>query len=423
MLPLIKKQYPNLKPFTSKTLQEAIKDLDFGKYDGIIAQTRAIDFELDRAQTWDKYIHCALPIQYEFQIALHSDLKLLHSILQKTLNNITLNQENRFISRWVSNHKESIIKTWQIALLLCALSLALIFLIFKYRLVSSKNQKLATNYKLATAHLKAVVEALDGGSWVWDIDKNVNIVNERYASMLGYKKDEIPTTFDGFMSLVAPEDTALMLASLKRHIDKIEPFFSVYVKLRHKDGTYRDIHAFGTVLAWHKDGSPKILGGCHLLPQANRQSSSEMPIDKTTGILTHHHYRAFIPLYFKQARLEFSGVMLVLFRLSFQNENMNLKQEALSRFGTALFEHLPAPSGLCFYMGEEIFSSFFWCDDPNEAQIIAQKLYEQLETTLTSFSSEIFLHKGTAFMIPGSNVDEAELYQNAYINLAQRSSN
>ena len=419
--PIIEKKYPKMRLFEADSFEKALDALNLDHHDGIIAEARLIEYHLSLNKMWGSYSNYILPISYEIQIGSHRDLPHLYSAMQKIINNLTNEQKNDFISKWTAVRIQPIVKKWHLIILVGILAIILLFLMMKYRLLSFQLNKLHIQNRLTATHLETLTDALNGGSWVWHIAENKSIINSRYATMLGYEKDEIPPTFDGVMGLIAPEDTALMLSALKRHIDKVEPFFSVYIKLRHKDGSYRLVHTFGGVLAYSEDGSPKTLGGCNMIVREETPTNtSEFPVDNITGILTHHHYRAFVPLYFKQARQEYSGVMLILFRLVFQDDDEALRQEALNRFSIALFERLPAPSGLCFYMGEGVFSSFFWNDDPNEAQIIAQDLHTNLETIIISFSSTVYLHSGTAFMLPGSNVDEANLYQNAYVNLAQK---
>jgi len=420
---IVENSYPSLNLLQSKVLPRAFEDLNSNQFDGFLAEARVIEHQLSSSKLHSAYSNYNLPISYELQIGSHRDLPYLHSVLQKTISSITDKQKVMFASQWIIMDEQPTIQVWHMLIICILLTIAFILFFAKHRLIYSKITKLNKEYNLAQTHLETVVDALNAGSWVWHISENKNIISNRYASMLGYQKSEIVPTFDGIMALVAPEDTTLLLSALKRHIDKIEPYFSVYIKLRHKDGNYRLIHSFGGILAYSEDGSPKTLGGCNMLVHEEAiVNNSELPVDKITGILTHHHYQAFVPLYFKQARNEYSGVMLLLFRLGFQENEEGLRQEALERFSVALFEHLPAPSGLCFYMGERVFSSFYWSDDPNEAQIIAQDLHAQLENIMTSFSASIYLHSGTAFMIPGSKVDESNLYQNAYVNLAQKDS-
>ena len=404
---LLKETYPELTLLKSTNLPKVLDDLDLQLFDGFIGEKRFIDYHMHSSKNGMNYISRTLPIHYKIQIAIHVDLPHLHSAIQKTLNNLTTEQISGLTSPWLKATNQPIIKIWHLLIIITILILLVAFLTTKYRLVHSKISKLQKENQLSSAQLETITDAISAGLWIWHIAENQTIINSRYATMLGYEKEEIPPTFDGFINLIAPEDTTLMLSALKRHIDKVDPFFSVYIKLRHKDGSYRLIHSFGGVVAHRDDGSPQTLGGCHLLTNKEAPSTSEVFIDNIAGILTHNHYRAFVPLYFKRARQEFSGVMLVLFRLGFSEEAINPKEEALERFGTALFEHLPAPSGLCFYMGEGIFSSFYWNDDPSHAQIIAQELHTRLETVITSFSSSIYLHIGTAFMLLGSNVNEA----------------
>ena len=108
--------------------------------------------------------------------------------------------------------------------------------------------------------------ALTGGTLgLWDLDFTTgrNLVDERWAKMLGYALDEIEPTLEFFESLVHPDDRAKVDAALRQHVRGETDVMSVDIRMRAKGGAWRWIRDKGKVMEWTDDGEPKRAVGTH----------------------------------------------------------------------------------------------------------------------------------------------------------------
>lgn len=83
------------------------------------------------------------------------------------------------------------------------------------------------------------------GLWDWNLKTNEVFYSPRWMSMLGYAPGELPGHIDTWVALLHPEDAlnarAQMQNFLRAYLDKYEVEF----RLRHKDGSYRNIQSRG----------------------------------------------------------------------------------------------------------------------------------------------------------------------------------
>jgi len=108
--------------------------------------------------------------------------------------------------------------------------------------------------------------ALTGGTLgLWDLDFTTgrNLVDERWAEMLGYALDEIEPTLEFFESLVHPDDRHKPYDALERHTRGETDVMSVDIRMRAKGGAWRWIRDKGKVMEWTDDGEPKRAVGTH----------------------------------------------------------------------------------------------------------------------------------------------------------------
>ena len=109
--------------------------------------------------------------------------------------------------------------------------------------------------------------ALIGGNLgMWDLNFNEgrNVVNERWAAMLGYTLDEVGDSQSFFESHVHPDDLERAEAEMARHARGEIPYVDLEIRMRHKDGSWRWILDRGKIVEWNDDGSPRRAVGTHM---------------------------------------------------------------------------------------------------------------------------------------------------------------
>ena len=110
---------------------------------------------------------------------------------------------------------------------------------------------------------ETAVTGADVGVWDWDLKTNHVYFSPRWKSQLGYAPDEIGDAFDEWESRIHPEDRARALSAVDGYVKGTTSQYRLEHRLRHKDGSYRWIAAFG---AGFKDAGGKLvrMSGFHL---------------------------------------------------------------------------------------------------------------------------------------------------------------
>ncbi len=100
----------------------------------------------------------------------------------------------------------------------------------------------------------AIEGSLDG-LWDWNLRTDEAYHSDRFATMLGYKPDELPYTSTAWSDLLHPDDKEAALQSVEEYLArKVDKYESVF-RMRAKDGTYRWIIGRGKAL-FDDNGTP-----------------------------------------------------------------------------------------------------------------------------------------------------------------------
>jgi PAS domain S-box-containing protein len=106
------------------------------------------------------------------------------------------------------------------------------------------------------------VEGANDGIWDRDFATDRTYYSPRWKSMLGYKDHEILNDREEWLSRIHPEDSEMVKRHLSDYLAGRVPAYQVEYRLRHKDGSYRWIHAKGACLR-DDQGRPYRMAGSH----------------------------------------------------------------------------------------------------------------------------------------------------------------
>lgn len=110
-----------------------------------------------------------------------------------------------------------------------------------------------------------IIKAMNAGTWIWNIQTNETVYNERWAELIGYTLDELkPISLKTWCDHVHPDDLVQSDLMLKKLFDKEEQYYSIEVRLRHKDGHWVWVLDSGQIFEWTSDGKPLIAIGTHI---------------------------------------------------------------------------------------------------------------------------------------------------------------
>ena len=111
--------------------------------------------------------------------------------------------------------------------------------------------------------LRLVLDGSEDGFWDWDLQTGRVERSERWASMLGYRLDEIPPTLEGGTALVHPDDLPKYEAWQARLNGRSTERYEIEYRMKSKSGEWRWVLDRGKVGARAADGRPLRMSGTH----------------------------------------------------------------------------------------------------------------------------------------------------------------
>ncbi|MDC6636600.1 PAS domain-containing protein, partial [Leclercia adecarboxylata] len=112
--------------------------------------------------------------------------------------------------------------------------------------------------------LEMIIEGTAAGTWDWNIPGGQMRVNERWAEIVGYTREELaPITPDTFFRLVHPDDLAQSNALLSAHLEGRSPHYDSLCRMRHKQGHWIWVQDRGRVYERDAQGRPLWMAGAH----------------------------------------------------------------------------------------------------------------------------------------------------------------
>ncbi|WP_103333024.1 PAS domain S-box protein [Pseudotabrizicola formosa] len=139
--------------------------------------------------------------------------------------------------------------------------------------------------------LSQVIEGSQAGTWESDFVTGENVINERWAEMLGWTcADLTPTNVTSWQALLHPDDVEPTLARITRvRQGKTDRFDHVF-RLRHRAGHWVWVQSCGQVSARDEYGVPKRMAGVHFDVSALKAAEKRLEqIIEGAEVGTWHH--------------------------------------------------------------------------------------------------------------------------------------
>lgn len=125
------------------------------------------------------------------------------------------------------------------------------------------------------------IKSIDAGIWDWNISDGNEWWSDNFYELLGYKPQEIPSTFDTFIEeLVHPEDRSKVQFAVKQHIEKNRKY-RVQIRMKLKSGYYRWFESLGQA-SWDEEGNAIRMVGSILDIEEKKQFEAQILNDEQT---------------------------------------------------------------------------------------------------------------------------------------------
>jgi PAS domain S-box-containing protein len=99
------------------------------------------------------------------------------------------------------------------------------------------------------------------GLWDWNLKNDQIFLSDRWKTMLGYRPDELTDSIETWFSLLHPDDAKNAMSQVQTFLKTCLDKYEIEYRLRHKDGTYRNILSRGVLS--RENGEPVRAVGTH----------------------------------------------------------------------------------------------------------------------------------------------------------------
>lgn len=107
------------------------------------------------------------------------------------------------------------------------------------------------------------VEGPGDGIWDWNMLSGAMPLSGNYEGMLGYAHGELEPSIEAWVQSVHPDDLARVQQTLQDYLAGKSPAYTVELRLRCKDDSYKWVLCRGTVVARNEAGEPVRMIGIH----------------------------------------------------------------------------------------------------------------------------------------------------------------
>lgn len=119
--------------------------------------------------------------------------------------------------------------------------------------------------KHESERLENILSGTNVGTWELEVQTGALEINERWAEMLGYTRQELlPVSISSWERMLHPDDAERAKEMLQRHFRGELPFYELEIRMRHRDGHWVWVVTRGKVSARTADGRPEWMHGMHL---------------------------------------------------------------------------------------------------------------------------------------------------------------
>lgn len=134
-----------------------------------------------------------------------------------------------------------------------------------------------TERRRTEERLRTILEASAVGTWQLDFITGSTKIDEQYAAMLGYRREELqPWNAAKFASLVHPDDLPGIHTRVRQHYRDQTPAISHEFRMRHRSGEWLWILSRTRVQRWQSPGVPSLESGVHIDITAHKRREAAL---------------------------------------------------------------------------------------------------------------------------------------------------
>ncbi|MDX1283809.1 MAG: response regulator [Draconibacterium sp.] len=150
-------------------------------------------------------------------------------------------------------------------------------------LISATLARIASKELLTKEKIRAnnIIEGTNAGTWEMDVATGQVYINERWAEIFGYSKEELyPITRKTWEDTVHEDDLKVAKATIAKVFSQSIEYYDVEFRQRHKDGHWIWVNSRGNVVEWDKDNHPVRFAGTYVDITKRKKFEEELIVAK-----------------------------------------------------------------------------------------------------------------------------------------------
>lgn len=179
-------------------------------------------------------------------------------------------------------------------LVFAGITLILLLLLVIFISAFVRTRRLNRIIRQRTEKMENILEATGAGTWEWNAQTGEMSVNERWAKILGYTREELePISSNTWQTLTHEEDRLRLDKEMVGTLEGDSTYYDVNFRMRHKEGHWVWVNSYGKVVSRTPDGKADQLMGTHMDITEKKKKEAELEYtsyhDHLTGLFNRRY--------------------------------------------------------------------------------------------------------------------------------------
>lgn len=276
-----------------KTQPEMLRLLSSGQYDSALVAKIPALYWINALGLKNLRLSGQPVLTSEYCYAVPRGDTTLLNHLAEGLSAIKATGEYREIyARWLGVYEKPAVELWDFMryalFVLVPFSIVLLGSFLWTWTLKGKVQRTTAHLENERQRLAGIIAGTRAGTWEWNVQTGVAMVNNELAEMIGYSlKEIVPSTAETWNKFVCPDDLPKSEKLLKKHLRGASDFYECEIRMKHKNGQWIWVLARGAITSRTDDGKPLWMFGTHLNITERKRAEEELQkVEKLNSIGT-----------------------------------------------------------------------------------------------------------------------------------------